>query len=273
MGEVRVLLPRDEERGGDDGPGPRGAADVAPGSRLLAALPEGMRAALGIEEVSLVRDQVLFEPGAVPSHVHFPHPGTLVSLVIPEDGEGGGIDTVAVGSDGAVGAAADGTEARLEALARAVVRIPGRAARVAAGRLAAVAEASPPLRRLLARNAEALLSSALVALACNERHEVLPRLAARITVLLDRLGPVEPGRPPALSLTQDMLARMLGVRRTTTAEALATLAAAGLVRPRRGAVEVLDREGLEGASCGCQAILRRRLTRLLDGGTGEGGAP
>jgi CRP-like cAMP-binding protein len=233
------------------------------GNRLLAAFPRPDldRLRPDLEERRLARGDVLFEVGGAPGHACFPHAGTMVSLVLPTP-EGGAIETVTVGREGFVGLGVDPTDATVEAYARAVVQMPGSATVAPAARIAEIAAASPALRRLLARHAEAAMSMALQSAACLAAHPVRARLARWLLTAADR-AVAEPGRDPVLPLTQEFVAEMLGVRRATAGDALLALQAEGLLELRRGAVVLRDRPGLERASCACYAAVRRRWMRLL----------
>jgi CRP-like cAMP-binding protein len=234
------------------------------GNRLLGAFPPNDRASLNpdLEEVRLIRGQVLFEPGEVPTHVYFPHEGTMISLVMPLR-DGGATETVTVGLEGAAGIGVDATDHEVAAFVRALVQMPGMAARIPSARLVDAAIASPALRHLLARYAEAAMSMALQSAACNAAHPVRARLARWLLVALDRAGPAPAGDGTILPLTQEFLAEMLGVRRATVGEALLALQAEGLVRLRRGGPMVLHRDGLTRASCECYAAVHDRFAALL----------
>lgn len=234
------------------------------GNRLLAAFSPGDHARLGpdLEQVQLIRGQVLFEPGEVPTHVYFPHEGTMISLVMPLH-DGGATETVTVGLEGAAGIGVDATDREVDAFVRGLVQMPGMAARVPSARLVDAAIASPALRHLLARYAEAAMSMALQSAACNAAHPVRARLARWLLVALDRAGPAPAGDGTMLPLTQEFLSEMLGVRRATVGEALLALQAEGLVRLRRGGPVVLDRRRLGDAACECYAAVRRRFAVLL----------
>ena len=207
----------------------------------------------------LVHGQVLFEPGRVPSHVHFPHAGTMISLTLPTR-DGREAETVTVGLEGAAGLGVDPADATVEAFVRGVVQMPGAATRIATERLAKAAEASAPLCRLLSRHAEAAMAMALQSVACNAAHPLRARLARWLLVALDRAGPDTDGHLP---LTQEFIALMLGVRRATVGDALLALQGEGTVRLRRGGLTVLDRERLGAAACECYGAVRRRYARLL----------
>lgn len=234
-------------------------------NQLLAALPAAEQQLLAphLEEVELPRGAVLFEHGAPVEQVHFPYCGTMVSLVVGLR-DGRMVEAVTVGCEGAVGAGVDLGDLEVESFARAVVQMPGRAVRLPAARLAQAAADSALLRRRFARQALGLQSMALQSVACNAVHRVPARLARWLLTAQDRSPPGERGDGGMLSLTHEFLAEMLAVRRATVTEALNGLQDAGLIRARRGGVQVLDRTGLEAASCECHAVLRRHWARLLE---------
>ncbi len=231
------------------------------GNHLLAALSpdDRTRLAADFEEVPLTRGQVLFEPGAVPSHAYFPHEGTMISLVLPLR-EGRTAETITVGAEGVAGVGMDPTDPTLEAYTRAIVQMPGRATRVATARLSRVASESSTLRPLLSRFLAAALSMALQGVACNASHPVRARLARWLLTASDRaVGP----HANALPLTQEFLAEMLGVRRATVSEIVLALQDEGVLRVRRGSLQILDRERLAGVTCECYGVLKQRFARLL----------
>ncbi|RYJ04452.1 MAG: Crp/Fnr family transcriptional regulator [Acetobacteraceae bacterium] len=212
-----------------------------------------------LEQVRLVYGQILFEPGRVPSHVHFPHAGTMISLVLPLR-DGRECETITVGSEGLAGLGTDPTDTTVETFVRGIVQMPGDATRIPTERLAEVAAASPPLRRLLVRYAEAAMSMALQSVACNAAHPLRARLARWLLVALDRAAPGSGGR---LALTQEFIAVMLGVRRATVGDALLAFQAEGFVRLQRGGLVILDRKALGATACECHAAVRRRYAYLL----------
>ena len=231
---------------------PSGACAVTPGgdpraNRLLAALAPD-----DLERVELRRGAVLLEPAARLGHVWFPE-GCAVSLVIVlRDGTAEG---TVVGREGAVGIV--GALGGRRAVARDVVQVPGPALRLALGPLEAALEASPALRRLCASYVQAFAAEVLQTAACNARHGAEARLARWLLLLQDRAG-----SGTALPLTQEFLAMTLGVQRTTVTEIAQALRRVGLIAYRRGRVTILDRAGLEAASCECYGAIRRHHERL-----------
>ena len=125
------------------------------------------------------------------------------------------------------------------------------------GRLRQRADGSPELRRLLIRHACANLAQAHQSAACNALHELEQRLCRWLLMSQDRTAST------VVRLTQQYLATMLGVQRTTVTHALRELAAQGLIRRGRGAVEILNRPGIEALVCECYDTVQDNLQRVI----------
>ena len=147
---------------------------------------------------------------------------------------------------------------------QAIAQVPGAALRVDAERfMAQVRSADGKLFPLMLRYAQALQEQTTQSVACNRRHGIDERCARWLLMTQDRVG------DDRFPLTQEFLAFMLGVRRATVTVAAGMLQQAGLIRYHRGQIMVLDREGLEAASCECYGAVRRTYDQLLgDGGSG-----
>jgi CRP-like cAMP-binding protein len=120
----------------------------------------------------------------------------------------------------------------------------------------------PGVRRLFNRYAQAYMTQVAQTAACNRLHPIEARCARWLCMTHDRVG----GGPEdgvAFPLKQEFLAMMLGVRRAGVTVAAGALQNAGLIRYRRGGIRVLDRAGLEAASCECYALVRREFDQLL----------
>jgi CRP-like cAMP-binding protein len=137
-------------------------------------------------------------------------------------------------------------------------QIPGTARRITAERLAEAVEARPALRRLLLRYAQGYLTQVAQGAACNRLHGIEARCARWLLMTHDRVGGAD-----TFPLKQEFLAVMLGVRRAGVTVAAGALQDAGLIRYRRGSIRVLDRAGLEAASCECYGLVREQYARLL----------
>jgi CRP-like cAMP-binding protein len=225
-------------------------------NRLIDSLEPRDRVALAahLETVTLAARQVLFEPGQEVTHVHFPCAGTVVSLTATM-ADGRAAEVAAIGCEGAAGGIISGGDK--PAFTRAVVQIGGPALRIDAGALDAARAASPTLRDLLARYADVLLAQALQSVACNALHPVEARASRWLLMLHDRVDGDE------VPLTQEFLAEMLGVQRTTVTRVLAGFARAGMLAQRRGGVLVADRPALERSACECYAVVQEHARRVL----------
>jgi CRP-like cAMP-binding protein len=208
-----------------------------------------------IEIVRLERGQVLLDVGAKVSHAYFPLDCIIALDVTMEDG--GTTETATVGREGM-----DGYVVALgdhHALLRSIVRLGGEAARLPVAELEAAFVANAGVRNLVLRFIQALLAQVMQGVACNALHAAEARLCRWLLLLADRVGD---GR---LHITQEFLAETLGVQRTTVTLIARTLQTAGLIRYRRGLVEVIDRPGLEEAACECYHAIREHYERVLPG--------
>ena len=238
-------------RGDDDDVRRRFAA----GNRLLAALPAADAEWLAphLERVMLVIGQVLAEPGEPFEHVYFPE--TAVVSVVNRMADGAAVEVGTIGNEGMAGLAAYLDAEASES--QTFCQLPGAALRVPAA-VVTEAAARRGVRRLLNRYAQAYLTLVAQGAACNRLHHIEARCARWLLTTHDRVGGAD-----AFPLKQEFLAVMLGVRRPGVTVAAGALQDAGLIRYRRGGVRVLDRAGLEAASCECYGIVRRHFDRLL----------
>jgi CRP-like cAMP-binding protein len=230
-----------------------------PGSnRLLAALSRDDQALIAphLHLVSYPRGTVLVEAGEDVRACVFPCDGTVAALVVILP-DGATAETATVGREGAIGGIV--SLGHKPAFARAVVQIAGPALRIDSETLDELKGRSPSLRDTIARYADCLIAQILQSVACNALHALEPRLCRWLLHLHDRHGTDE------IPLTQDMLAEMLGVQRTTVTAAAVGLQDRGLIRTRRGRIGILDRAGLETAACACHGAVVRHFERVLPG--------
>lgn len=220
-------------------------------NHLLACLPENEYALLQphLKYVPLKQGTVLAEQGETIEYAHFPHSGMVSIVIVLSDGEKS-VETATVGREGAVGAVAGLGERK--ANARAIVQVEGSGSRIAARNLQTAVRQSPFLRDFIVHYQEMLLHQAQQSTACNALHEARPRLCRWLLQTRDRLD------SDMVALTQEFLAQMLGVRRTTVTELARGLQSKGLVRYKRGKIEILDRQGLEACACECYETLRHQ---------------
>jgi CRP-like cAMP-binding protein len=138
-----------------------------------------------------------------------------------------------------------------------VVLFPGYAYRLRVDRLKNVFEKDRPLQHLLLRYTQTLIAQMVQTTACNRHHSAKQQLCRWLLLILDRLPVNE------LSITQERIANMPGVRRESITEAAGILPKAGLIHYNRGRIAVLDRPGLEAQSCECYAVVRKETDRLF----------
>ncbi len=225
-------------------------------NRLLAALPKGDHARLvpELEQVSLGVKDVLYEADAPITHVYFPLNGVM-SLVI-EMKDGRTVEVGTVGNEGMVGTPVFlGAE---ESPTRAFSQVPGDALRMRVGAFKAEVSNGGPLQDLVRRYTQAMVNQISQSVACNHLHSVEQRMCRWLLMTHDRVGGGE------FPLTQEFLAQMLGVRRPSVSVVAGILQKAGLIQYHRGRMAILDRPGLEAASCECYEVVRKEFDRLLN---------
>jgi CRP-like cAMP-binding protein len=230
-------------------------ADQRPPNRLLQSLPAADFEALQphLQIVELNRESLLVEAGAALTHVFLPHSG-IVSLVVSLS-EGQAVEVAMIGRDGIVGAA----EALGDAitLTGAVVLCPGTASVLPIADFRMLAGKNVAFRNLLVRHEQALLAQAEQSAACNASHTVEERLACRLLRAHDLWD------GPTLPMTQELLARMIGVQRNAVSIVAHALQRARVLSYSRGHIEINDMDGLRETSCECYRSIKARQEKLL----------
>jgi CRP-like cAMP-binding protein len=206
-----------------------------------------------LKPVELPQGTVLYEIGASIHQVYFPHSG-IVSLVV-DLANGDTIESAMIGRESIVGASA-GLNGQLS-VCKAIVQIAGAATAVDPHRLRTLAETSTACRTALFKHEQLILVQAQQSAACNATHTIDARLARWMLRCRDLQGSDD------LVLTQEFIAQMLGVRRTSVSVVANTLQQAGLVRYRRGHIRILDVEGLQETACECYQTVKAQSERLL----------
>ena len=226
-------------------------------NRLLKALPSPDYALVEphLTHLDLERGRLLYDPGDPIDHIFFPHDGVISLLTLMESGAA--IESSTIGPEGALGLMA--AVSPRQSLSRAVVQTPVRAARISAERMHEAWTKSARIRDLIDRHTEAVYSHAIQSVACNALHSVEARFCRWLLTCHDRIS------TDTVALTQEFLADMLGVQRTTVTAVARTLQEKGVIRYRRGVVDIVDRQGLQTLSCECYDVIRRNYQRLLPG--------
>jgi CRP-like cAMP-binding protein len=224
-------------------------------NHMLAALTATDRDALlpHLKVVELPQETVLFDAGDQIKAVYFPHIG-IVSLVV-DLSSGDMIEAAMIGKDGVVGGAA-ALNGDLS-LNKAVVQLTSRASVADVEHVRALADRSMAFRTTLMRHEQFVMAQAQQSAACNASHAVEARISRWLLICRDLAGSDD------IALTQEFLAEMMGVRRTSVSLVANTLQQAGLIKYRRGHIRVLDVEGLRDAACECYDTVKSHAGRLL----------
>jgi CRP-like cAMP-binding protein len=228
---------------------PTSIADAFTGNRLLSTFPPELRQMIEhrMQMVDLDIGTMVLRRGVDVAHALFPFGTTMVSLVVDlEDGRS--VEVTSIGREGAVGGII--SCGHIPAFARAEVMVAGPAAKVPMSVIEEAKGKSAHLRNLFCRYSDYLLAQIMQTVACNSFHPIEARAARWLLTAHDRAG-------SRLELTQESLAGLLGVQRTTVNAVARELQDEGLITTRRGIIEVHDRDGLERRTCECYDRVER----------------
>ena len=224
-------------------------------NRLLGALSNAERERIfpHLQPVPMPLGEVLYESGDLLRYVYFPTDSIVSLLYVLADG--GSAEISVVGNEGLIGIALFmGGETTPS---RAIVQSAGHAYRLLGDRLKEEFHRNGGMQLLLLRYTQALLTQMAQTAVCNRHHTVDQQLCRWLLLSLDRLPSNH------LTMTQELIANMLGVRREGVTEAAGKLEKLGVIRYARGKITVLDRQALEGLCCECYAVVKKESDRLL----------
>ena len=224
-------------------------------NHLLAALPAAIQARLFplLERVKMPLGQVLYESGDALRHVYFPADCIISLLYVMEDGASAEISVV--GNEGLIGVAVFmGGESTPS---RAIVQSAGFAYRMPGQRLKDEFNLHGELLLLMLRYTQSLITQMAQTAVCNRHHSIDQQLCRWLLLSLDRLP------DNRLTMTQELIANMLGVRREGVTEAAGRLQKEGVIEYHRGHITVLNRPKLEDLCCECYAVVKKETDRLL----------
>jgi hypothetical protein len=233
------------------------------GNRLLSTFTPEARRLLepSTERVELEVGQVVLERGADVDSSLFPFGPTMVSLLV-EIESGRSVEVASIGREGAVGGIVSCGDA--PAFTQGVVLVAGPALRIPMRALEIAKRDSPFVANIFCRFSDYLLALVMQSVACSAFHSIDQRAAGWLLMAQDRAG-------DRITLTQEALAGLLGVQRTSVNAAIGALEADGLIQGRRGVVEVLDRAGLIRRACECYGAVERHFAGII-GPSGSGGS-
>ena len=224
-------------------------------NHILDALPQAERERVfpHLKLVELPLGKAVYESGDMLRHVFFPTDAIVSLLYVLKDGASAEI--AVVGNDGAIGVALFmGGETTTN---RAVVQSAGFAYQMTGARLKEEFERHGELLHILLRYTQALLTQMSQTAVCNRHHSVDQQLCRWLLLSLDRLS------SDKLTMTQELIANMLGVRREGVTEAAGKLQKLGVISYRRGEITVVDRAALEQLCCECYAVVKKETDRLM----------
>jgi CRP-like cAMP-binding protein len=224
-------------------------------NHLLAALPAEVHARLlpNLELVALPLGKVLYESGDTLRHVYFPVDCIVSLLYVMENGASAEISVV--GREGIIGIALFmGGESTPS---RAIIQSGGYAYRLLAHKFKDEFNRHSEMLMLLLRYTQSLITQMAQTAVCNRHHSIDQQLCRWLLLSLDRLP------TNRLTMTQELIANMLGVRREGVTEAAGKLQKLGVIEYSRGQITVLDRPQLERLSCECYAVVKKETDRLM----------
>jgi CRP-like cAMP-binding protein len=201
-----------------------------------------------LEQIPCQEGQVLLDADSSLDDVFFPDSGVVSVVAVYEDGSV--IEMATVGREGCTGFQA--VFGAKSSSVRLLVQIPGSAVKISRAAFARAMESMPSFRNLMYAYVQAFLEQVLVSVACNGTHSLKQRLARWLLMLRDRSD------DDTLSITQNLLAEMLGVQRPTITNVVRELKDVDLIASGRRQVTILDRPGLMKASCECYQLVRAR---------------
>ncbi|MDP3088269.1 MAG: Crp/Fnr family transcriptional regulator [Methylotenera sp.] len=206
-----------------------------------------------LELIEMPLGQVLYESGEKLDYVYFPTTSIISLLYVMENGASAEI--AVVGNEGILGISIFmGGETTPS---RAIVQSAGYAYRLKVQLLKNEFDRAGPTMRLLLRYTQALITQMSQTAVCNRHHSIDQQLCRWLLLSLDRLASDE------LTMTQELIANMLGVRREGVTDAAGKLQELGLITYSRGKIKVLNRKGLENKCCECYQVVKLEFDRLL----------
>jgi CRP-like cAMP-binding protein len=208
-----------------------------------------------LRPIDLEQQTILYDAGDTVDRVYFPFDAVVSIVATLSTGET--IEAAMVGRDGVVGALAalDGKVS----FSRAIVQLGGSGAACDVNKLKTAAIANPSILSVIVRHEQAVYAQAQQSTACMATHTIEARLARWMLRARDLSG------SDTLPFTQEFLAEMLGVQRPSVSVVAHTLQQAGLIKYRRGRIQITDLEGLRESACECYRTIQQQYEQLFGG--------
>ncbi len=230
-------------------------APSQPSNRLLSALSAAdyKRLAPHLERVHLEMKHVAFETNQPIEYAYFPLTGIASMITVMKGGKA--VEVATVGNEGMIGLplflGVNTTPSR------AFTQVPGESIRMKADAFQREVRRQAGFAKMLQIYTQALIVQISQGMACNGIHSIYQRTARWLLMTHDRVAAQK------FPLSQEFIGAMLGVRRASVSEVASKLQKAGLIRYSRGIIEIVDRAGLEAASCECYGVIQHEFDRLL----------
>ena len=231
------------------------SAPSRPSNRLLSALSASdyERLAPHVEKVHLEMKHVAFEANQPIEYAYFPLTGVASLVTVMKGGKA--VEVATVGNEGMIGLPLFlGVNATPS---RAFTQVPGESIRIKADVFQQEVRQQAGLAKMLQVYTQALIVQISQGMACNGTHSIYQRTARWLLMTHDRVATQK------FPLSQDFIGAMLGVRRASVSEVASKLQKAGFIRYGRGIMEIVNRAGLEAASCECYEVIQHEFQRLL----------
>jgi CRP-like cAMP-binding protein len=227
------------------------------GNYILASLPENefLNLKPHLQTVSLSPETLIYQINEPIEYIYFPTTSMLSWIATTSEGER--VEVGVVGWEGIVGVQ--------ELLGYQIspftveVELPGEALRVRTDKFRVQFNESPLMQRILFHYTYTALTQLAQSSVCNRFHTVEERMSRWLLLAHDRCAGDE------LSLTQEILAGMIGARRPAVSIVIGNLQKAGLLRSERGRITILDREGVEQTACECYRVIREAFEKFING--------
>jgi hypothetical protein len=228
------------------------------GNNLLAALRPPDLAAIEpfLSSVDYAHNSILFDAGEEVEHAFFPRWSAIAGFTVMVE-EGIAVEAAMVGNEGAIGGIV--SNGRLPAYSRCSVLHPGSFYRIALKDLESLKTDSREMRALFNRYADCLMAQVFQSVACNATHSIEQRAAKWLSATIARTGMNYVG------MTQEQIATMMGIGRSYASRVLQRLKTDGLLRTRRGGIEILDPDRLAARACTCNQRVDRHFAAVLGG--------
>ncbi len=227
-------------------------------SELLNVLSQNDRQVLfdQLTEVHFTTGDLLYEPDQNVDFCYFPLGASIASYFVLTD-DGSIVETLMVGREGALGGIVSAGIA--PSFARANVMNGGAFYRIPLDRLERIKRSSPAVDALFTRYADCMMAQVFQSIACSAIHTIEQRAAKWLIAATERIGRND------IAMTQEQLAAMMGIGRSYASRVVQRFKLDGIVRTRRGGIEVTDAHALSRRACTCNARVKRHFERVLEG--------